>query len=382
MIGPRLEEVLRSTDTLARLGGDEFGILLDSHPDEQDIIRVAERVLHALRSPFEVRGLALRLTASLGIASLPADARDLDDLLKCADIAMYQAKTAHGGYAFYSRERDTNSRERLGLAAELAAAIEHNRIEVHFQPIADARSRRVAGVEALVRLRRADGSLVGPLEFLTSAEHAGLSRALTRKVLELALAQLSAWRNAGYDLHVSVNTTVSDLLDVDFPREVVEALAARALPPEALVLEITESSVLSDPRRIGHVLAQLREYGIELSLDDFGTGYSSLTHLKSLPVQEVKIDRSFVAPMCADTTDAAIVDATIRLAHALGIRVVAEGVEDEATWAALDALDCDLIQGYALSRPVPGPELERRLFAQRRDERASRDPRPGLAVAP
>jgi diguanylate cyclase (GGDEF)-like protein len=364
LIGPRLEEVLRPTDTLARLGGDEFGILLDPQPDEKDIIGVAEKLLRALRSPFEVRGLALHVTASLGIASFPAQARDLDDLLKCADVAMYQAKAAHSGYAFYSRERDTNSRERLGLAAELAAAIEHNAIEVHFQPIADARSRRITGVEALVRLRRADGSLVLPLKFLAAAEHAGLSRALTRKVLELALDQLSHWRSAGYDLHIAVNTTVADLLDAAFPREVLEALTARRLSPDALVLEITESSVLSDPRRIGDVLAQLREFGIGLSLDDFGTGCSSLTHLQSLPVGEVKIDRSFIARMCIDTRDAAIVHAMIQLAHTLGIRVVAEGLEDEETWQALESLDCDLVQGYVLSRPVPGLELERELNAQ------------------
>jgi EAL domain-containing protein (putative c-di-GMP-specific phosphodiesterase class I) len=213
-------------------------------------------------------------------------------------------------------------------------------------------------------LRRADGSLVPPLTFLAAAEHAGLSRALTRKVLGLALDQLSEWRNAGYDLHVAVNTTVADLLDVAFPREVLEALTARKLSPEALVLEITESSVLSDPRRIGDVLAQLREFGIGLSLDDFGTGYSSLTHLQSLPVGEVKLDRSFIARMCTDTRDAAIVHAMIQLAHTLGIRVVAEGLEDEQTWQALDGLDCDLVQGYILSRPVPGAELERELNAQ------------------
>ena len=366
LIGPRLKKALRKTDTLGRLGGDEFGIILDPQPDQQGVIEVVERVLEGLRDPFEVHGLALRLTGSLGIAAFPAHAQDPDDLLKCADIAMYQAKAARSGYEFYSRERDTNSRERLGLAAELAVALEHDGLELHFQPEADVCSRQITGVEALVRLRRPDGRLVPPLEFLASAEHAGLSRALTRKVLELALDQVSSWRRAGYDLHVAVNTTVSDLLDVDFPREVSQALIARALPPDALVLEVTESSLLSDPRRIGNVLAQLREFGIALSLDDFGTGYSSLTHLKSLPVQEVRLDRSFVARMCTDTTDAAIVDAMLQLAHALGMRVVAEGVEDQATWKALNTLGCDLVQGYVLGRPKPAPELEQQLHAQAR----------------
>jgi diguanylate cyclase (GGDEF)-like protein len=381
LIGPRLQRMLRPNDTLARLGGDEFGILLDPQPEDAELRELAERVLGLLRPPFEVQGLALRLTASIGIASFPANTEDLDGLLKCADVAMYQAKTVRSGYAFYSRERDTNSRERLGLAGELAAAIDNDGLEVHFQPIAEARTRRITGVEALVRIRRADGSLVPPERFIAAAEQGGLSRALTREVLELSLDQLASWRTAGYDLRVSVNTTVADLLDVDFPREVVAALAVRGLPHEALVLEVTETSILSDPGRIGGVLAQLREFGIALSLDDFGTGYSTLTHLKSLPVAEVKIDRSFIARMCTDATDAAIVQGTIKLAHTLGVRVVAEGLEDEETWERLKGLDCDLIQGYVLSRPVPGPDLEPLLGALagnrdaglKRDERVARN---------
>ena len=361
LIGPRLQGVLRAQDTLARLGGDEFGILLDPQPDEEGLSRVAEHILNALRSPFAVKGLSLRLTGSIGIASFPANAVDLDGLLKCADIAMYQAKTTRSGYAFYLRERDTNSLERLGLASELAAALEDERIEVHFQPIAETSSQRIVGAEALVRMRRADGELVPPLRFLAAADQGGLSRALTRRVLGLALDQLASWHASGYELHMAVNTTVADLLDVDFPREVLAALGARGLSPEALVLEVTETSIMADPVRIGSVLKRLRELGIALSLDDFGTGYSSLTHLRSLPVGEVKIDRSFIKGMCADATDAAIVQATIQLAHTLGIRVVAEGLEDAASWEALKALQCDFVQGYVLSRPLPAAELELQL---------------------
>jgi diguanylate cyclase (GGDEF)-like protein len=361
LIGPRLVAALRTTDTVARLGGDEFAILLDPKPDEFGVIRVAEKVLEALRVPFELQGLGLRVTVSIGIASFPAHARDVDELMKHADIAMYQAKTARSGYEFYASERDTNSREKLGLAAELADALEHDGIEVHFQPKADARSRRIVGIEALVRWRRSDGRLDPPLEFVGAAEHAGLSRTLTRKVLELALDQLARWHRAGHDLHIAINTTVADLLDVRFPREVIDALDDRGLPSNAVVLEVTESSLMSDPERIGNVLEELGAFGIGLSLDDFGTGYSSLAHLKSLPVTEVKIDRSFVGRMCTDTTDAAIVQATIQLSHALGIRVVAEGVEDEQTWEALEAMGCELIQGYAVSPPVPGDQLEQQL---------------------
>jgi diguanylate cyclase (GGDEF)-like protein len=362
-IGPRLGGALRSRDTLARLGGDEFAVLLDPRPDEAGIIRVAERVLRSLREPFEVHGLALRLTASVGIASFPAHAEDDDGLMKCADVAMYQAKAAHGGYEFYARERDSNSRERLGVAAELATALERDGVELDFQPKADTGTRRITGVEALVRLRLPNGRLVMPVDFLAAAEHAGMSRALTRKVLDLALEQLAIWRRAGRDLDIAVNTTVADLVDTEFPLEVATALAARGLPPDSLILEVTEGSVHSDPVRIGNVLAQLGRLGVLLSLDDFGTGYSSLARLKSLPVGEVKIDRSFVSRMCTDTRDAAIVYATIELAHKLGIRVVAEGVEDEPTWAALEALGCELVQGYVLSRPVPAAELEQLLNA-------------------
>jgi diguanylate cyclase (GGDEF)-like protein len=357
LIGPRVRAAIRATDTLARLGGDEFAILMYPHPGEAGARRVADKVLRVLREPFEVQGLALRITASVGIASFP-QAADAEELMKHADIAMYQAKASRSGYEFYAREQDTNSQARLGLAAELATALEHGGIVVHFQPQADAQSRRITSVEALVRMRLPDGRLIPPLEFLVAAEQAGLSRALTRKVAGIALDQLRLWRTAGYDLNLAVNTTVADLLDSKFPDEVAGALKDRGLPPGALVLEVTESSVLSDPKRIGSVLAQLTELGIGISLDDFGTGYSSLTHLKSLPVCELKLDRSFVAQMRTNATDAAIVSATIDLARKLGIRVVAEGVEDEPTWKALNALGCERIQGYVLSRPVPAAEIQ------------------------
>ncbi len=364
LIGPRVKSALRVTDTIARLGGDEFAVLLDAQHDDGGAAVAAQKIVAVFRDPFEVQGLSLRVTASIGMASFPSHAQDADELMKCADVAMYQAKSIRSGYEVYASERDTNTRERLTLAAELARALDEGGIEVHFQPKADARSREIKGVEALVRWRRPDGRLIPPIEFVRAAEHAGMSRALTTKVLEHALDQLRAWRMVGHDLHIAVNTTVADLLDVDFPREVADALAARGLPPDALVLEVTESSVISDPVRIGNVLAKLREHRIELSLDDFGTGYSSLTHLRSMPVGEVKIDRSFVAQMRTDTRDAAIVLGTIQLAHMLGIKVVAEGVEDEETWAALRTAGCHLIQGYVLSRPLPASELEQQLIGR------------------
>ena len=363
MIGPRLDQGLRSAHIVGRLGGDEFAILVHPAPSPEHVSEIATRALRALRDPFTVHGLALRVTGSIGIASYPGSARDVDELMRHADIAMYQAKAARNGHEFYAHERDTNSRERLALAAELEQALRTDAIEVHFQPKAHADSRRIAGVEALVRWRRPDGRLIPPAEFVSAAEHAGLSRALTDRVVDLALAAVRRWRDEGHDIHVAVNTTVADLLDADFPRQIAAALPRYGLPAEALLLEITESSVLADPERICATLGRFRELGIELSLDDFGTGYSSLTHLKALPVGELKIDRSFVSRMCSETTDAAIVFAMIQLAHTLGIRVVAEGVEDTETWDALRSLHCDLIQGYLLSRPVPAGELTALLTA-------------------
>ena len=298
-----------------------------------------------------VHGLALRLTASAGIATYPSDADDPDMLLKCADIAMYAAKRSRHGWEFYSAKADSNTRERLQMTGELAEALEGEEIEVAFQAIADTDTRLIRGAEALVRWRRPDGSLRPPEDFLEAAELAGLSRQLTRRVLKLSLDNLLRWRAAGHVISVSVNTTLADLLDEAFPDEIEEALSSRGLRGEALKIEVTESSIMADPDRVSAVLARLRLLGVKIALDDFGTGYSSLTHLRQLPVDRLKVDRSFVTQMCREPTDAAIVYATIQLAHKLNMKVIAEGVEDEATWQALTELQCDAIQGYVLNQP-------------------------------
>jgi diguanylate cyclase (GGDEF)-like protein len=357
-VGERLSTVLRTSDVAARLGGDEFGVLLCGPCDTAQAEVVADKILDAIATPFPIKGLNLRVTASIGIALFPEHARDDEQLMQHADVAMYEAKSAQCGRVRYASERDTHSLERLTLAGELSRALENGEIEAHYQPKANASSGKIVGVEALVRWRHPERGMVPPDQFVAVAEQAGLGRALTRRMLELALTQVKAWRESGLDLHVAVNTTVADLLDTHFPAEVAATLASHGLPPEALVLEVTENMVLSDPVRIGDVLAQLGELGLGLSLDDFGTGYSSLTHLKSLPVGEVKIDRSFVGRMTSDPVDAAIVEATIQLAHSIGSRVVAEGIEDHTTWSSLVANHCELVQGYALSRPLPAAELE------------------------
>jgi diguanylate cyclase (GGDEF)-like protein len=363
-VGERLRAVLRATDSAARLGGDEFGVLLCGPCDSSHAELVADKILAVIGEPFPIKGVNLRVTASIGIALFPEHAADHEQLMQHADVAMYDAKSNQSGRACYASERDQHSLERLTLAGEIARALDSEEIEAHFQPKADASSGRIVGVEALVRWRHPERGLIGPGDFVGVAEQAGLGRALTRKMLELSLSQVKAWREGGLDLHVAVNTTVADLLDAGFPAEVARMLDEYDLPAEALVLEVTENMVLSDPVRIGDVLAQLGELGLGLSLDDFGTGYSSLTHLKSLPVGEVKIDRSFVGRMTSDPVDAAIVEATIRLAHSIGSRVVAEGIEDHVTWSSLVANRCELVQGYALSRPLPAAALEQLLHAE------------------
>ena len=351
-IGPRIRAVLRAGDTLARVGGDEFAILLAPGASCEAGDRVAMKVRRALEHPFTVSGLALRVTASVGIAVYPYDAADAGELFRHADVALHEAKSGRSGQIRYRADHDTHSLERLTMAQQLVEGIGRDELEVYFQPQVGP-SRRIEGAEALVRWSRPDGELLSPQAFLPTAERAGLSRDITRVVLGRALDEVLAWRAEGHGLTVSVNTTVADLVDDRFPEEVAAALADRGLAPGTLTLEVTETSILSDPLRIGAVLGRLRGLGIGLSLDDFGTGFSSLDHLRTLPVHEIKIDRSFVRRMLADPTDAVIVQAMALLGQQLELRIVAEGAEDSETWARLVELGCQLVQGYELSPPVP-----------------------------
>jgi diguanylate cyclase (GGDEF)-like protein len=363
LAGPRLTGAVRTGDLVARLGGDEFAILLPNCTQKR-AASVAQTVLDSFNEPLDVHGLTMRLTASIGIASSPGDADNAETLLRCADVAMYEAKRSRQGWAHYSPDRDANTRERLKLSGELGQALEQGEIEVMYQPIADTRSGRIVGAEALVRWRKVDGLLHPPSEFLEAVELSGLSRPLTRRVLSLTLAELRDWRAAGHNIDASVNASVADLVDLSFPDEVASMLAAHELPADALAIEVTESSILADPERVGMVLARLRELGVKIALDDFGTGYSSLAHLRRLPIDLLKIDRSFVFHMCDQPADAAIVYATIELAHRLGLRVVAEGVENDRSWQAIRELGGERIQGYGLSRPLQPAKFRRLLQAR------------------
>jgi EAL domain-containing protein (putative c-di-GMP-specific phosphodiesterase class I) len=285
-------------------------------------------------------------------------------LLRHADVAMYQAKVSRSGRALYASDLDCSSRDNLDLASQLPDAIASGQLEVHFQPKATAGAGAVVGMEALVRWRHPARGLLAPGAFVALAEQSGLMRELTRTVMAHALSSCRRWRDAGHDVHVAVNVSFTDLMDAGLPQEVVSALARHRIDPSALILEVTESSITADAQRVGDVLRQLSASGVGISLDDFGTGYSSLTHLGTLPVDEVKIDRSFVGGMRGDRTAHAIVHSTIQLAHDLGMRVVAEGVEDARTWAHVSELGCDLIQGYHVSAPLPADAASEFLAAR------------------
>jgi diguanylate cyclase (GGDEF)-like protein len=359
-LGTRLQGVLRESDTLARLGGDEFGILLPATGVEDSVL-LAARVHDALDEPFPLGEFPLDVAASVGVASFPDHGDDVDALLQHADVAMYVAKDAHAGTAVYDVELDTNDAARLALAGELRQAIERGELVVHYQPKAELASGRIVGVEALVRWEHPEHGLLPSHRFVPIAERTGLIRPLTLHVLGIAVAQANEWNEAGLDLDVAVNLTIPDLLDLELPDRIAALLREAGLEPSRLELEITESSILADPFRVRQVLARLNEMGVQLAIDDFGTGYSSLAYLKRLPVQAVKIDRSFVSDMCRDPSDATIVRSTIDLGRNLGLTIVAEGVESLEIWNALRGLGCTLAQGYLIGRAVPADELVEKL---------------------
>jgi diguanylate cyclase (GGDEF)-like protein len=363
-VAERLHGTTRDSDTVARLGGDEFAVLLPQIASVQDATAVADKLSAAIEAPFTVGGLTLDIDASIGVATYPDHATDADELLQRADVAMYAAKAAHAGYTVYDPTLDQHSPRRLGLLGQLRRALAAGELVVHYQPKADVRSARILGVEALVRWQHPEHGLLGPGEFIPLAETTGLIRPLTSFVLDAALRQCRAWLDAGRELSVAVNLSVRCLLDLTLPDQIARLLEDTAVAPERLVLEITESAIMTDPTRALEILNRLHTLGVQLAIDDFGTGYSSMAYLKSLPVHELKVDRSFVTHLRHSQSDAVIVRSTVDLGHNLGLRVVAEGVEDEATWQELATLGCDTVQGYYLARPMPAAELVAWLAAQ------------------
>jgi diguanylate cyclase (GGDEF)-like protein len=359
-LGPRLAALVGSDGLVARLGGDEFAVLPGSRASDFEVLQLtAARLLRCIQQPFVVDELALTVGASIGIARFPEDGADAQTLLRRADIAMYSAKGAQSGYRFYAAEQDVYSRRRLNVLSDFQRALGADEIVVHYQPIVDMEGGFVFGAEALVRWQHPELGLLSPATFIQLVEQTPMIGPLTRHVIDAAIAQCATWRRAGQALTVSVNLSVRNLLDGDLPREIERSLADHGLPAAALHLEITESMIMSDPDRSVATLISLSGLGIRLSIDDFGTGYSSLGHLSRMPVNELKIDRSFVTPMLQDESNLIIVRSTINLGHDLGLEVVAEGVEDEPTLERLAELGCDRVQGYHISRPLPADAFTR-----------------------
>jgi len=356
-VGPRLRARLRTIDTVARLGGDEFAILLPEIPTAEAAATAARSLLAAISQPFAVDGQQLAIGASIGIALCPAHGSDPTTLMRRADVAMYVAKNGGRGYEVYSPESDAHSPERLALLGDLRRDACREQFLLHFQPEVDIASGRLLRCEALVRWQHPQQGLLLPAQFIPLAEAGNVIQAVTEWVLGEAVRQCNRWQRAGHAVGVSVNLSPRDLRDAGLPGAIASLLASEGLGPEWLTLEITEGSLLSDAGHAMAVLDQVVALGVRVSIDDFGTGYSSLAHLKHLPASEIKIDRSFVRDMVRNEHDAAIVRSMIDLAHDLDRRIVAEGIEDEATWRRLGELGCDLGQGYLISPPIGQPEL-------------------------
>jgi len=367
-LGRRLKAALRASDTVARLGGDEFGVLLPQARIPADVLRAVTRMQAAVGSPITIQGLSLSLEASIGIALYPDDGKDVETLLQCADGAMYHAKREKSGWAFYDASLVRHDTVRLTLTNELRRALDQRELVLYYQPKAILADGEVHAVEALLRWNHPVRGLVPPDEFIPMAQQTSLIKPLTLYVIDEALRQCRSWLDNGLRLAIAVNLSARNLVDADFPTQVAGLLERWHVEPALLEFELTESAMLADPLRTKAILEQLSAMGIRLSVDDFGTGYSSLAYLKRLPVNEIKVDRSFVMNMDQDEDDATIVRSTIDLGRNLGLDVVAEGVESKLVWDRLKALGCTAAQGYYLSRAVPAPELLTWLL-QRRNAR-------------
>jgi diguanylate cyclase (GGDEF)-like protein len=358
-VGARLRAALPDTATVTRLGGDEFAVLLPRPRSVERVVETAARLRCALSAPFPVDGVELDVEAGVGVAVSGPGARDADALLRHADIAMHVAKQQGRGVVVYDRGLDRrHSPAKLALLGDLRRALDRHELLLHYQPKLGLGTGEVVGVEALLRWHHPRHGVLAPGEFMPFAEHTGLIGPLTRAVLDMALAQAGAWCEQGCARTVAVNLSARNLLDEQLPGTVADLLAVHGVAAELLVFEVTESAVMTEPQRARQLLEELSAQGIGIAIDDFGAGYTSLGQLKSLPVGELKIDRSFVTTMTEDGRNALIVQSVIDLGHNLGLSIVAEGVEDERTLGALAALGCDVAQGFHIGRPMTVEALD------------------------
>lgn len=355
----RLKSALFEPDIVARLGGDEFAVLLPRLAAAEHINIVIQKILKALEMPFVIEGLPIAVEASIGVALYPDHGTNPDILMQRADVAMYAAKRSGCSYIIYDAKVDQHSPRRLALMGELRQAIDSDQLLLHYQPKIDLRTNRASGAEALIRWQHPEYGLIPPDQFIVSAEQTGLIEPLTRWVLNTALRQCEAWHQAGLSITVSVNLSARNLHNPQLPEQVADLLQNYGVASSQLVLEITESVIMVDPAHAMETLTRLNKIGVRLSIDDFGTGYSSLGYLKRLPVQEIKIDKSFVIDLMSDEDDVVLVISIINLAHNIGRKVVAEGVENQEIWDRLAAFGCDAAQGYFWSHPLPAAELTR-----------------------
>ncbi|MBV9495243.1 MAG: EAL domain-containing protein [Acidobacteria bacterium] len=353
----RLRNQLHDADTVARLGGDEFAILLPDVGDANGAATTARNILNTLQQPFVVEGQLLEVGASIGIALYPHHGLDSRTLLRRADVAMYTAKQSQLGYSFHRDDHEPRSADQLALVVEMRHALERNEFELFYQPKLHLRSGIMTRAEVLLRWNHPTRGILAPGVFIPIAERTGLIRPITDWLLNRALQQVREWQDAGAPVHVAVNISAKSLLEQTLPSKIHMLLEKWRVDPRFLKIEITESSIMADPAHALAILSLLQSLGVRLSIDDFGTGYSSLTHLRQLPIDEIKIDKSFVAGMTTSDADASIVRTVIDLAHNLGKQVCAEGVEDEETWRVLRDMGCDLAQGYWISRPVNAEKL-------------------------
>jgi diguanylate cyclase (GGDEF)-like protein len=356
-VADRLRELVRDTDTVARLGGDEFAVLLTTVRSVDDGAMFAERILGAFSEPYVIDGLVLHVDTSVGLAVLPDHAEDGQALMKRADVAMYIAKAGRRGMSVYESERDASSPARLMILGDLRRALDvDDQLSVHYQPKLDLHSGRIVGLEALLRWQHPERGSVAPGEFIPIAEQTGLVHLLTRRVIEMVLAQIREWRRDGWEIQVAVNLSALNLAEPDFDQRIAELLAEYDVPAHLLEFEITESAIVQDPERAAATLSRIAAMGSTIALDDFGIGNTSISQLRDLPIDTLKIDRSFIIDM-ERAGGEVLVKVVTDLAHEFEMVAVAEGVEEHDVAERLRKLGCDLAQGFLYARPLPADQL-------------------------
>ncbi len=357
-VGARLQEVLRTSDTVARLAGDEFAVMLSTGASLNGAVSAAGKIIDVLKEPVVLDGHRLAVGASIGVALFPVHGSDGMTVVRHAGMAMAEAKRNNSGFAIFAGTDESESLHEMSLAGDLHHAIEKDELVLHYQPVISLKSGAVCGAEALLRWQHPEHGMISPTAFIPLAERTGEIEALTLWVLDSALGRCHVWHNLGYDFPVSVNISAVMLHNPEFSDQVADLFRKWNVSVDRLKLEITESAIISDVVRATETVTRLHKMGVRISIDDFGTGYTSIAYLRRLPVAEVKVDKSYVLNMNHNTDDAVIVRSVIDLGHNLGLRVIAEGVEDIDTWNMLVDYGCDAVQGFYVSRPIDARAFE------------------------